>query len=246
MTKRKNRAFTLVELLIVIAIIAILAAILLPALNSARERGRAAYCTSNVKQLATGYHMYWDDANMPLPPRMTRVGSGKPWLSWYWYLAPYVGLPRYESHTALLADMRTKKGTTVYDCPSLPKSENNNDLAGSPTYKFNAHYFSRTRHCKFYTEDNVPDVVNTSDTLVFVDGDDGVTAASFGIAAWYRLTRSAGDKEYGQGAGVHNGYVTVGFFDAHVGQVKTGSYNDGTLDRKGIPAVLPEYAKYWY
>ena len=56
-----KKRFTLIELLVVIAIIAILAAILLPALNSARERGRSAACLSNLKQLGNAFQMYSQD-----------------------------------------------------------------------------------------------------------------------------------------------------------------------------------------
>lgn len=55
---RIRRAFTLIELLVVISIIALLIAILLPALGRAREQGRAVVCMSNVKQVATAFFTY--------------------------------------------------------------------------------------------------------------------------------------------------------------------------------------------
>ena len=64
-----SRPFTLIELLVVIAIIAILAAMLLPALQQARERGKTAKCISNLKNLALGVQGYCDVSNdiMPKP-----------------------------------------------------------------------------------------------------------------------------------------------------------------------------------
>lgn len=71
------RAFTLLELLVVIAIMAALVALLLPALNGARERGRGAYCLNNLRELGLALQIYADDHDDALPYNMGADGIHK-------------------------------------------------------------------------------------------------------------------------------------------------------------------------
>ena len=67
-SKRKGDAFTLVELLVVVAVIAIIMSMLLPALRSARESGRMAVCLSNLHQVGLAAEMYTSQSKGRLPP----------------------------------------------------------------------------------------------------------------------------------------------------------------------------------
>jgi len=66
---RNRRAFTLIELMVVIAIVAILAALLLPTLGRAKESGRRIACASNLRQIELALSLYVDDHEGLFPPR---------------------------------------------------------------------------------------------------------------------------------------------------------------------------------
>jgi len=76
---RRQKGFTLVELLVVIAIIALLMAILMPALNKARELGKRSVCLNNCKQLALAWMMYAEDNDDKIVCGQTTTNC---WVKW--------------------------------------------------------------------------------------------------------------------------------------------------------------------
>lgn len=94
MKRGKRSAFTLMELLVVVAILAILAGLLLPVLARTRATARQTACLSNMRQLVTGHHLYLQDWDDQLPawlwPGPHRPASPGPTPTWTFFLAPYL------------------------------------------------------------------------------------------------------------------------------------------------------------
>ncbi len=113
-TPLPGRAFTLVELLVVIAVIAVLAALLLPALATAKEKGKQTYCINSERQQALALFMYADDHSDTLPPVAFRTAAGDI-TNWPALLDPYL------------------KTIRIHFCPADPQAKTNsyglNELA---------------------------------------------------------------------------------------------------------------------
>ena len=124
-------AFTLVELLVVVAVIAILAALLWPVFARAKDKSRATQCVGNLRQWGLAYGLYADDNGDYLPRR----GQGVQTLTlitrpsdWFNALPIYFNLPQYEDLVA--SGQRPEPGDhSVFICPDAVDPGASNFLA---------------------------------------------------------------------------------------------------------------------
>jgi prepilin-type N-terminal cleavage/methylation domain-containing protein/prepilin-type processing-associated H-X9-DG protein len=179
----RKRAFTLVELFVVIAIIAILAALLLPALTRAKESGRTTRCVQNVRQIGLSVALYIDDYHS-YPPSLFAVAPTEAQGRWFQKLAPY------------LLNQKWGDPNSVWKCPSykfdvLEREPGGEAVAGYGCYAYTASYpfslssnplsFGDLRKPSCYLSES--DVVMPSEMSVIGDSDlrDFSPIANYGV-----------------------------------------------------------------
>jgi prepilin-type N-terminal cleavage/methylation domain-containing protein/prepilin-type processing-associated H-X9-DG protein len=148
MARGRQSGFTLVELLVVIAIIGILIALLLPAVQAAREAARRSQCTNHMKQLAISLHNY-HDTFLAFPPG-GRHGGNTNQLSWAVGILPYIEQkPLYDKFDFKLNGfgshvIHSLNRIDTFLCPSSKVERNLSEQAVNPAT--NANEFGYTNH----------------------------------------------------------------------------------------------------
>jgi len=125
MQRRPYQGFTLVELLVVIAIIGVLIALLLPAVQAARESARRMQCQNNLKQMGLAFHNHENSKGGFPPRRFSSPQHG--YTGWGLFILPYMEQQplydkydfRYDYYDPVNKDV-TETNLKVYICPSGP------------------------------------------------------------------------------------------------------------------------------
>jgi len=217
---RRKREFTLIELLITVAIIAILAGLLLPALNAARGRAQAMACMNNIRQMSLGLSTYFIDSGDIVPPyergeevsNKNKRGLLAPdQLPWVNGIKDYIGMPKLVTsgtlrdfiYTTVPASYRKRLA-----CPSPDGAKGTyvaNTAYSMPRQNIGGDYAWTQRAISRITEVRTP-----SRKALLVEHKDSVNGFSRNMDGW--KNNLAWD--------VHSSGISIAYCDGHVGTLK--------------------------
>jgi prepilin-type N-terminal cleavage/methylation domain-containing protein/prepilin-type processing-associated H-X9-DG protein len=202
-----RKGFTLVELLVVIGIIAVLIALLLPALGKAREQAQVDVCKSNLRQLSMAAFMYAvDSKGYCFPSGLTFIGpdtlngvSGTGYLNWDYEQLYSLGTSTYSFQRGFLGSyLKTDK---VIQCPTASQ------------YNLPTTTVPETYGVCLLQANKISRITVTTETPIFADA---ITYSSTGLSRPGQLFAPSALPDSFQGRHTSKGVGNVGFYDGHV------------------------------
>ncbi len=225
--KRPPRAFTLIEVMVSVSILALLVSILLPALGNARRGARAALCMSNLHQMAVAAqtYTYSNQERYPIAQYLVRKDNLSIHYKWDFATITNKTTKKYSTQPGLLWG-RTG-ADQIQQCPEFEGAANAPGSAtsstGQPTekytgYNYNTSYIGHGQGEFREAPAKVSEVIRPVECALFGDGEYVSGANKFMRAPWHDPD-NGGDDFDGRSAGTqgyrHRGKTNVSFCDGH-------------------------------
>lgn len=232
--KMRSRAFTLVELLVVISVVAVLMGFLMPALARARQQGKTVVCLSNLRQMAIASQVYISNNDGSYPIAYTSQYVSPLSVSYAWDFTTTTNWDTYEQKVIpglLWAGDTIEK---IQQCPSFTGSANwlEDPYTG---YNYNTSYIGHGQFESISAPARVEMIRSRANAPLFGDGQWAAGADKFMRAPW----PNEGDLSFsGRYAGTqgyrHQGKTNVAYCDGHAATVSECYTNTDEADAANI------------
>lgn len=220
-TPNPCRAFTLLELLVVVAIVAVLAALLLPVLSGARTRAQRTFCLNNLKQINVAVILYAGDNHESLPSAANtgdnKIGSNSFQIYYKPLVMTYVGLKGAPSPQDKIFDCPADTfyyGETDFACHSGSFFSADNDYT---SYGFNGQGGASTPPFTIPDETNLPGLFGWKTTAIKEPVKTLLVTEAAAVWPW---SWHAFQPVPGQQRGISDSKNMVSFADGHVSYIK--------------------------